>query len=265
MGASSTHPSTGSSPRVRGKPGPGLQEAARRGLIPARAGKTRTPAPMRAARWAHPRACGENVVMRLGPGKLAGSSPRVRGKPHGPVLSGQERGLIPARAGKTASARTPSCARTAHPRACGENWDLTTEDIPALGSSPRVRGKPHELVFIDLSLGLIPARAGKTGRIRHVLGVAWAHPRACGENLRGGGRPSPFPGSSPRVRGKPKWEGARSPPSRLIPARAGKTGLLTNDRSARGAHPRACGENRQSGKTHALGPGSSPRVRGKPI
>ncbi|EFW09847.1 hypothetical protein HMPREF9005_1171 [Actinomyces sp. oral taxon 178 str. F0338] len=55
-----TMPRIGSSPRVRGKPRAGLQEAARGGLIPARAGKTRRATRRGWAPWAHPRACGEN-------------------------------------------------------------------------------------------------------------------------------------------------------------------------------------------------------------
>ena len=232
-----------------------------RGLIPARAGKTRTPAPMRAARWAHPRACGENVVMRLGPGKLAGSSPRVRGKPHGPVLSGQERGLIPARAGKTRSTRTCCRRRSAHPRACGENGSgLFT---CAVGSSPRVRGKPEESPGRRANAGLIPARAGKTYDAYAVALANGAHPRACGENwywLIEYGAPA---GSSPRARGK-LWGGAALiGRPRLIPARAGKTPPGRATRPARPAHPRACGENAKGAEDAAREEGSSPRVRGK--
>ena len=90
----------GSSPRVRGK----LQELdpgrARRGLIPACAGKTTggggTPPPgglipacagktqvpdcAVAGEGAHPRACGENSTRSRHPARASGSSPRVRGK-----------------------------------------------------------------------------------------------------------------------------------------------------------------------------------------
>ena len=50
---------------------------------------------------AHPRVCGENQIDDLESGALRGSSPRVRGKLG--VLGGEaeERGLIPACAGKT--------------------------------------------------------------------------------------------------------------------------------------------------------------------
>ena len=71
----------GSSPRVRGKRA--LDQAKQKNdrLIPARAGKTPHGEGSFYQRAAHPRACGENTINRLGPGTLVGSSPRVRGKP----------------------------------------------------------------------------------------------------------------------------------------------------------------------------------------
>ena len=53
--------------------------------------------------------------------------------------------------------------------------------------------------------------------------------------------------------------------ARLIPARAGKTVLVEEDRGLGGAHPRACGENSSSMVKPLRTVGSSPRVRGKPV
>ena len=92
----------GSSPRVRGKRCGGRSWSRCIGLIPARAGKT---AAMRLAfseTGAHPRACGENSTAALYRTAASGSSPRVRGKHADDALVGRMRGLIPARAGKTA-------------------------------------------------------------------------------------------------------------------------------------------------------------------
>ena len=93
---------------------------------------------------------------------MAGSSPRVRGK-LGHILGGRiERGLIPARAGKTMRIFTAIGLVRAHPRACGENLIGLGADLAATGSSPRVRGK-RGLVRIAHGVDrLIPARAGKT-------------------------------------------------------------------------------------------------------
>ena len=70
----------GSSPRVRGKPE--VAEVAE-GLIPACAGKTVALAITLDSAGAHPRVCGENVNLHSAGLWLAGSSPRVRGKPWG--------------------------------------------------------------------------------------------------------------------------------------------------------------------------------------
>ena len=50
------------------------------GLIPAHAGKTTEASPEAANRPAHPRACGENVLMNEATAHMRGSSPRMRGK-----------------------------------------------------------------------------------------------------------------------------------------------------------------------------------------
>ena len=102
------HPLTGqepygSSPRVRGKREHAHQGMLGARLIPARAGKTRCRLAAGRQPPAHPRACGENKRARNGYRFMAGSSPRVRGKPIPATTRFTSRRLIPARAGKTAS------------------------------------------------------------------------------------------------------------------------------------------------------------------
>ena len=151
---------------------------------------------------AHPRACGENSIHPDRIGDTMGSSPRVRGKPIHVTELTLCRGLIPARAGKTASTPIPSSPPTAHPRACGENIEPKTMPNHTLGSSPRVRGKRVDLLPPLAGVRLIPARAGKTAAARCTRACARAHPRACGENLAGQIFYHVDKGSSPRVRGK---------------------------------------------------------------
>ena len=152
----------GSSPRVRGKQRQRLLNEPHPGLIPARAGKTRTRSRCRSFRTAHPRACGENAgTGRVGQG-LGGSSPRVRGKRRCAGGTGPRRRLIPARAGKTTSPRRSRGHSTAHPRACGENFVRRLVGAWPTGSSPRVRGKRVCVGDAGAAVGLIPARAGKT-------------------------------------------------------------------------------------------------------
>ena len=70
----------GSSPRVRGKRHPEDAPPRADGLIPACAGKTTTALPSSVDSAAHPRVCGENILVRIPSINQRGSSPRVRGK-----------------------------------------------------------------------------------------------------------------------------------------------------------------------------------------
>ena len=254
----------GSSPRVRGKPAPAPRRLHHRGLIPARAGKTRLGGAGGCCTPAHPRACGENLVSAACAVVSVGSSPRVRGKPVSePAMTTGYR-LIPARAGKTSACRARRPRGRAHPRACGENPVAALGGGGDPGSSPRVRGKQERKMGMLIIAGLIPARAGKTRSSTPAARPGPAHPRACGENslrLRGSGED---PGSSPRVRGKRHRGRRRRTRPRLIPARAGKTFASCSSGAPTAAHPRACGENMRMGALDDTIAGSSPRVRGKP-
>ena len=172
----------GSSPRMRGKPSPGLSFQVPLRLIPAHAGKTVGIPRRKTPPAAHPRACGENRQRATNFHETEGSSPRMRGKRSAICPSPPATWLIPAHAGKT----TTGVAKARR----------------AAGSSPRMRGKRGYGGNVGCGYGLIPAHAGKTlhdGRPVYSVG---AHPRACGENL--GGNPDILyvEGSSPRMRGK---------------------------------------------------------------
>ena len=213
----------GSSPRVRGKLLPTCLEPTAFGLIPARAGKTNGTSAHYNVDAAHPRACGENCFDLDISQSSFGSSPRVRGKLHGRHPADGLVGLIPARAGKTTGVVGHLSARSAHPRACGENDDVLPRGQWCRGSSPRVRGKRLGQEHVAVGEGLIPARAGKTVSAVTRAGAAAAHPRACGENSRTVDHDGDPDGSSPRVRGKPRPPRERPERPGLIPARAGKT------------------------------------------
>ena len=85
----------------------------------------------------------------------------------------------------------------------------------------------------------------------------------CGEN----GRPALAPvwraGSSPRVRGKQPRNRTDTSRFGLIPACAGKTLMRSSSPALHSAHPRVCGENRDTQTNGGTVQGSSPRVRGK--
>ena len=173
----------GSSPRVRGKLRIDARPRPCTRLIPACAGKTKSKPTESSPKWAHPRVCGENVLLRVRTQPVGGSSPRVRGKPQIASYPPSTPRLIPACAGKTAGAGVGRLPRPAHPRVCGENFQLRCSTLFDPGSSPRVRGKLNHYSLRRNPRRLIPACAGKT---RLIL-----QPRV----ERGG--------SSPRVRGKP--------------------------------------------------------------
>ena len=113
-------------------------------------------------------------------------------------------------------------------------------------------------------LGLIPAHAGKTIRLRAELSTSWAHPRSRGENVGVKSISLSLRGSSPLTRGKPVSGGVPEKAVRLIPAHAGKTAEQTTHAPPLGAHPRSRGENPLSPRGCELLVGSSPLTRGKP-
>ena len=89
---------------MRGKLFFGVVFTRARGLIPAHAGKTSVGRAHFGVWWAHPRACGENSQHLKGVEMETGSSPRMRGKQNARYPELNAMGLIPAHAGKTASA-----------------------------------------------------------------------------------------------------------------------------------------------------------------
>ena len=255
----------GSSPRGRGNPPQRRHARLDAWLIPARAGKTGGATRAKVPSRAHPRAGGENSPACGRRFRASGSSPRGRGKRDMTRPLIEERGLIPARAGKTSDGGRQTTTLSAHPRAGGENFCDDDARRGEAGSSPRRRGKQRMRGTRAAQWGLIPARAGKTSWSRPPTLTARTHPRAGGENECRHCGHLPAPGSSPRGRGKPTANPSELSSTRLIPARAGKTrGEL---RLLRGpaAHPRAGGENRLTWTGRTLAPGSSPRGRGKLI
>ena len=110
--------------------------------------------------------------------------------------------LIPAHAGKTRHAPSPSEPTTAHPRSRGENCQSIASVISALGSSPLTRGKREDRYPCLYVERLIPAHAGKTTSRRPRRSRSTAHPRSRGENLEEDSGLVDFLGSSPLTRGK---------------------------------------------------------------
>ena len=112
----------GSSPRVRGTPGPSRPPRSRSRFIPACAGNSRWHLTLTFASAVHPRVCGELLE------DFGADVGLVR--------------FIPACAGNSPARRAPSSRPTVHPRVCGELVLREQEVVAVAGSSPRVRGTP---------------------------------------------------------------------------------------------------------------------------
>ena len=91
-------------------------------------------------------------------------------------------GITPADAGKTGLSEGERQASTDHPRGCGENRLDCFVHGCAVGSPPRMRGKPFLNLDKRRQNRITPADAGKTGDSVFNVYVYWDHPRGCGEN-----------------------------------------------------------------------------------
>ena len=212
---------------------------------------------------AHPRSRGENSTAASAGYCAFGSSPLTRGKRGPRWWACEPSRLIPAHAGKTTHSGPSAAPSAAHPRSRGENPVALSFPLILSGSSPLTRGKPLVERRPRLSLGLIPAHAGKTPPPRRPSWTRPAHPRSRGENRVLGGEQVHLEGSSPLTRGKQGPRPVDQGHAGLIPAHAGKTQRRESCAAGATAHPRSRGENLLRGRTRMRGPGSSPLTRGK--
>ena len=110
---------TGSSPLARGGRYWPVDSSTPKGLIPARAGRTRWSSRRPTGRGAHPRSRGADQVVDAREVPVPGSSPLARGGLSLRQPDPQHAGLIPARAGRTSSRVSRQPKRRAHPRSRG--------------------------------------------------------------------------------------------------------------------------------------------------
>ena len=156
----------------------------------------------------HPRACGEHLRKSKNLTQREGSSPRLRGTLLVACSTHFRSGIIPALAGNTHRRSLLAHGSGDHPRACGEHASLEDGMVKTVGSSPRLRGTRGCARHRVWRGGIIPALAGNTPRQRDRTGTRWDHPRACGEHLSGVWFTPLMMGSSPRLRGTPRDDGA---------------------------------------------------------
>ena len=170
--------------------------------------------------------------------------------------------FIPAPAGNSGRARSRRGRPPVHPRACGEQYEKRYQDNVSVGSSPRLRGTVHRCILFFLDNRFIPAPAGNrtTPRIRPPSFSV--HPRACGEQWKGGLILKGGNGSSPRLRGTVFITPPPRVLPRFIPAPAGNRVYAKHATDLRAVHPRACGEQVALVVAVTCIAGSSPRLRG---
>ena len=134
----------GSSPLARGPPPSSLKWRGKTGLIPARAGTTQPQQLKEQPERAHPRSRGDHRVKAASAAVVWGSSPLARGPRNEDGTITQVTGLIPARAGTTASVRMNSTSIGAHPRSRGDHSSSCPSVATREGSSPLARGPPPD-------------------------------------------------------------------------------------------------------------------------
>ena len=111
------------------------------------------------------------------------------------------------------------------------------------GSSPRVRGRPRDMLHYESEDG--------------------AHPRECGADENGADPDLLVPGSSPRVRGRHKFQGTTGTVNGLIPASAGQTAVDDESINPDWAHPRECGADHATCSTMRVRMGLIPASAGQ--
>ena len=166
----------------------------------------------------------------------------MRGKVRRLWMADWQGGIIPAGAGKSATAWTSAWVSEDHPRGCGEKSQRNARPSAPKGSSPRVRGKGAKRSDRLVGCGIIPAGAGKSTTMQVVQANRGDHPRGCGEKTTVPTSETTGPGSSPRVRGKESIYYRHLAAHRIIPAGAGKSSGEVPCGCVIVHHPRGCGE-----------------------
>ena len=154
----------GSSPLARGlQTVPGIDRVLA-GIIPARAGFTLLLLLLRARPRDHPRSRGVYDPVAALESIYVGSSPLARGLRGSCCGSWGCVRIIPARAGFTPTEPPATSTQQDHPRSRGVYLSIIQGTISGAGSSPLARGLPRRQGHPGPYGGIIPARAGFTGR-----------------------------------------------------------------------------------------------------
>ena len=170
-----------------------------------------------------------------------GSSPLARGLLLGEVLPVPHVGIIPARAGFTATISPHEPSTSDHPRSRGVYRRINETGYAAEGSSPLARGLRRHRARPDGRQRIIPARAGFTLAGHLSVPFGGDHPRSRGVYSRYRFMVFSFLGSSPLARGLRLRDGRAGHVLGIIPARAGFTALSHSAHFPAPDHPRSRG------------------------
>ena len=194
-----------------------------RGIIPARAGFTSVIMSRAATLKDHPRSRGVYDQPGGGAEKGIGSSPLARGLRRRRGDGRRPARIIPARAGFTPAGLAVASFEEDHPRSRGVYPSRSSRPGERTGSSPLARGLQGARPPPADAVGIIPARAGFTGRPASTRRRGRDHPRSRGVYPYLKGTPSWISGSSPLARGLQRDIGQVVHRRGIIPARAGFT------------------------------------------
>ena len=150
-----------------------------------------------------------------------------------------------------------------YPRVGGGNRQSTIAASLACGLSPRGRGKRDDMNDDKGYRRSIPAWAGETAELALECASYRVYPRVGGGNYMRACSPPPYPGLSPRGRGKPAALLLLAVAARSIPAWAGETRTAPKWTNRGAVYPRVGGGNDMSSRGRTHKPGLSPRGRGK--
>ena len=151
-----------------------------------------------------------------------GSPPRGRGKEIVDVTEWPTNRITPAWAGKSAHELFEVIPNEDHPRVGGEKGSRYREQVRALGSPPRGRGKDHRPPTGSSPSRITPAWAGKSPTLPESVRGLRDHPRVGGEKLELENALLLNMGSPPRGRGKGPGSAGACARHGITPAWAGK-------------------------------------------
>ena len=211
-------------------------------ITPARVGKTYLKNKDCYVYKNHPRSCGKDQNFHPLINLYMGSPPLVRERRRDADLLRDDLGITPARTGKTSGSQTGKSRSQDHPRSCGKDHPFGVIPAAIRGSPPLVRERLLMSVPSASSIGITPARAGKTGCPIRRQCVGRDHPRSCGKDSFIAHQLLNPPGSPPLVRERLFAVCILFNDDGITPARAGKTASSARVNNSSRDHPRSCGK-----------------------